>query len=47
VLDNSEDTDQVAILNKLISITPLHYDLTDYRMVEEMKQWNVQDLKIP
>ncbi len=47
VLDNSEDTDQVAILNKLISITPLHYDLTDYRMVEEMKRWNVQDLKIP
>lgn len=47
VLDNSEDTDQVAIMNNSISITPIHYELTDYRMVEEMKRWNVQDLKTP
>ena len=47
VLDNSDDIDQRAILNNMISITPIHYDLTDYRMVEEMKRWNVQDLKNP
>ncbi len=45
LLDDSDDTDQVAILNNMVSITPIHYDLTDYRMFEEMKEWNIQDLK--
>lgn len=34
-----EDTDQVAVENKYVSITPIHYDLTDYEVLENMKKW--------
>jgi 5'-nucleotidase len=34
-----EDTDQVAVENKYVSITPIHYDLTDYDVLEKMKKW--------
>lgn len=44
-LDNDEDIDQVAVLKNYVSITPIHYDLTDYKMVETMKHWNVQKLR--
>jgi 5'-nucleotidase len=44
-LDHEEDTDQVAILQKYVSITPIHYDLTDYRMIDRMKHWNLQKLR--
>ncbi|MEK6570014.1 MAG: 5'/3'-nucleotidase SurE [Bacteroidota bacterium] len=43
-LDQDEDIDQVAILKNYISITPIHYDLTDYSMIETMKHWNLQKL---
>lgn len=46
-LDHTYDTDQGAVSNNMISITPIHYDLTDYRMVEEMKRWNIEELKNP
>jgi len=45
LLDHDDDTDQGAVLNNMISITPIHYDLTDYQMVEKMKRWNLQGLK--
>lgn len=37
--EKGEDTDQVAVENKYVSITPIHYDLTDYKMLEKMKKW--------
>jgi 5'-nucleotidase len=43
-LDNDDDIDQRAVLNNKISITPIHYDLTDYAMFETMKQWDVNSL---
>ncbi len=43
-LDRDEDVDQVAILKNYVSITPIHYDLTDYRMIEVMKSWNLNKL---
>jgi 5'/3'-nucleotidase len=43
ITDYSDDADIIAVLNNYISITPLHYDLTDYRLFEEIKKW---DLKI-
>ncbi len=39
------DFDQSAIRNKYISVTPIHYDLTDYRMVETMGRWGIHKLK--
>ena len=44
-LDDDEDIDQVAVLKNYVSITPIHYDLTDYNMLEAMKHWNLQKLK--
>lgn len=43
-LDSDDDIDQRAILNNKISITPIQYDLTDYKMFETMKQWDVNSL---
>ncbi len=43
ITDEADDTDIIAVKNNYISITPLHYDLTDYKMIDEVKKW---DLKI-
>lgn len=37
--DLPEDIDVIAVQNGCISITPLHYDLTSYKRVEEVKNW--------
>ncbi|HEY4643216.1 MAG TPA: 5'/3'-nucleotidase SurE [Bacteroidota bacterium] len=44
VVDEEDDIDQRAVLNNMVSITPIHYDLTDYRMLEDMKRWNIRGL---
>jgi len=36
-----EGTDIEAISRNMISITPLHLDLTDYKLAEEMKRWSI------
>jgi 5'-nucleotidase len=36
-----EGTDIEAINRDLISVTPLHLDLTDYKLAEEMKRWSI------
>lgn len=43
-LDDSLEYDQIAIKNKFVSVTPVHFDLTDYEMYKKMKSWNVEDL---
>lgn len=42
IVDESSEYDVKAITEKYISITPLHYDLTDYKTFEEMKNWNLE-----
>lgn len=42
ILDNDLEFDQTAIGENYISITPVHYDLTDYNMFEELKNWNIK-----
>jgi len=44
VVDTDDDIDQVAVTDNYISITPLHYDLTDQEMVKELKGWGVDGL---
>lgn len=41
ITDTAPDADQIAIINNYISITPIHYDLTDYAMLKELSRWNV------
>jgi 5'-nucleotidase len=36
--------DDVALKNNYISITPIHYDLTNYNYLKEMDKWNVKDI---
>lgn len=36
------DTDQRAIKNNYVSVTPIHFDLTDHETFEKMKSWNIE-----
>ncbi len=36
------DADDVAILNHKISITPVHYDMTNYNFLSQLKSWDIK-----
>ena len=44
VVDTDPDADQVAVQDRYVSVTPIHYDLTDRRTQEAMKGWGVEAL---
>jgi 5'-nucleotidase len=37
-------TDIWALENHLISVTPVNLDMTDHRLIEDLKRWNLEDL---
>ncbi len=37
-------TDIWALENKLISVTPINLDMTDYHMIEDLKRWQLESL---
>lgn len=39
--DLPEDIDVISMQEGYASITPLHYDLTSYKLVEEVKKWGI------
>ncbi len=39
--DNTLKTDQFAIRKNYVSVTPIHFDLTDYKTYESMKDWQL------
>ena len=41
-LDKTIEYDQKAIDENYISVTPIHYDLTDYETFKEMKDWKLK-----
>ncbi|NWF89001.1 MAG: 5'/3'-nucleotidase SurE [Ignavibacteriaceae bacterium] len=43
-VDTDADIDQVAIRNNYVSITPIHFDLTDYETFKKMKNWHIESL---
>lgn len=43
-VDDKDDIDQVAIENNFVSVTPIHFDLTDYKTFETMQNWNLEKL---
>jgi 5'-nucleotidase len=43
-VDTEIETDQVAIRKNYVSISPIHFDLTDYETYERMKNWNIERL---
>ncbi|MBI4810626.1 MAG: 5'/3'-nucleotidase SurE [Ignavibacteriales bacterium] len=44
VLDISEDIDLIAIFDKYVSITPIHFDLTAYSALSDIKSWKLEKL---
>jgi 5'-nucleotidase len=43
-IESQADVDDRAILNNKISITPIHYDLTEYRVIPLLKEWSLEKL---
>ncbi|MCF8262769.1 MAG: 5'/3'-nucleotidase SurE [Melioribacteraceae bacterium] len=43
-LDNDDEFDQFAIQNDFVSITPIHFDLTDFETYNAMKNWKLSDI---
>jgi 5'-nucleotidase len=43
-VENEKQSDQLAIKNKFVSVTPIHFDLTDYETFQKMKSWNIEKL---
>jgi 5'-nucleotidase len=41
-----EDLDVVAISNNYVSVTPIHFDLTNYRIMKQIKEWGVEKMGI-
>ena len=45
VNDTDPDADQIAIRNNYVSVTPIRYELTDWKMKQAMGSWDVERLK--
>ncbi|PJA98301.1 MAG: 5'/3'-nucleotidase SurE [Ignavibacteriales bacterium CG_4_9_14_3_um_filter_30_11] len=43
-MDKEIETDQGAINKKYVSVTPIHFDLTDYETFNKMTSWNIENL---
>ena len=40
-LDDDADTDTMAVKENFVSITPVHFDLTDYKVAEQLEKWDL------
>ena len=45
IKDTDPETDQIAVRENFISVTPIHYELTDRVLLERMKRWALGDLR--
>jgi len=43
-VDKDLDTDQGAVKQNYVSVTPIHFDLTDYDTYNKIKQWNIEKI---
>lgn len=43
-VDNEIEVDQYAIKNNYVSVTPIHFDLTDYQTFNVMREWKLEEL---
>ncbi len=41
VLDKTDDTDVIAVRRNYISVTPIQYDLTDYKTLRKIRGWKI------
>jgi 5'-nucleotidase len=45
IKDTDPETDQIAVSENFISVTPIHYELTDLVLLERMRHWSLGDLQ--
>jgi 5'/3'-nucleotidase len=45
IQDKDPDRDVIAMENGYVSVTPIHFDLTDYEMYKTMQDWKLDLLK--
>jgi 5'-nucleotidase len=43
-VDTDLDTDQASVRKNYVSVTPIHFDLTDYETYDRMKEWEIENL---
>jgi len=45
LLENDTElaADQMAVKSDYVSVTPIHFDLTDYETFDEMQSWNIDE----
>ena len=43
-MDKEPDIDQFAIKYNYVSVTPIHFDLTDYEMFDKMQSWKIDEM---
>ncbi|HMN48122.1 MAG TPA: 5'/3'-nucleotidase SurE [Ignavibacteriaceae bacterium] len=43
-LDHDLEYDQAAIKKNYVSVSPIHFDLTDYQTFDKMKNWKLENL---
>lgn len=41
---DDEDLDVNAVKNNYISVTPIHFDLTNYKIMEQVKKWGLENM---
>lgn len=42
--NDDPDSDVIAIQNNYVSVTPIQFDLTDYKFLEELKNWKFDEV---
>ena len=40
----SSDSDYMAVKSGYVSVTPIHYDMTDYKSLDRFKAWDIEKL---
>lgn len=43
--DKDLNSDQIAIKSNFVAVTPVHFDLTDYKTFDELQNWNLSSIK--
>ena len=44
--EKDPEIDLVAVEHNFVSITPIHFDLTNYRIINKVKEWGIEAVKL-
>ena len=42
-VEEDEDADEGTIRKNMVSVTPIHFDMTDYNVMDKIKKWNFNE----